>query len=170
MKSGASYFAKRVCLWGELMEQRKRSWHVWIGFVLCIFGFLSYFLVFARYPVTRDVPWVNFLIFVVGLTFVASGVWRAFGRSHEYKGKVAGSILGVLSVAIVALFCFGVLYASKQLPKSSGAPKVGDKAPDFSLTDSDHKQISLASLFASSIPGAQTPPKGVFLVFYRGYW
>lgn len=152
------------------MEPRKRSWHVWIGFVLCIAGFLSYLLVFSRYPITRDVPWANFLIFAAGLAFVGSGVWRAFGRSQEYKGKVAGSILGVLSLAIVGLFCFGVFYASKQLPKSAGAPKVGDTAPNFSLKDTNEQQLSLASLFASTLPATRKPPKGVFLVFYRGYW
>lgn len=152
------------------MEQRKRSWHVWIGFLLCVAGFLSYPFFFARYPVTRDIPWANFLIMAVGLVFVASGAWRVFGRSQEYRGKVAGSILGVLSIVVVGLFCFGVFYASKQLPKSAGAPKVGDKAPEFALTDTDHRQVSLASLFASPLPGAQTAPKGVFLVFYRGYW
>jgi|SRR5579859_633061 len=152
------------------MEQRKRSWHVWIGFLLCVFGFLSYLLFFVRYPITRDVPWANFLIFAAGLGLVVSGVWRTFGRSQQYKGKVAASILGVLSVAVVGLFCFGIFYGSKQLPKSAAAPKVGDKAPDFVLTDADHKQISLASLFAAPMPGTQKPPKGVFLVFYRGYW
>ena len=152
------------------MEQRKRSWHIWVGFLLCVFGFLSYLLFFVRYPITRDIPWANFLIFAAGLGFVVSGVWRAFGRSQEYKGKVAASILGVLSFTVVGLFCFGIFYGSKQLPKSAAAPKVGDKAPDFVLTDTDHKQISLASLFAAPMPGTQKPPKGVFLVFYRGYW
>jgi 4-amino-4-deoxy-L-arabinose transferase-like glycosyltransferase len=152
------------------MEQRKRSWHVWIGFLVCVAGVLSYLLIFVRYPVTRDVPWVTFLIFAAGLAFVAAGLRQVFGRSREYKGRIAGSILGALSVAVVGLFCFGVFYASKQLPKSAGAPKVGDKAPEFVLTDTNHRQVSLASLLATPIGGNQKPPKGVFLVFYRGYW
>lgn len=152
------------------MEQRKRNWHVWIGFLLCVIGFLSYPFFFARYPVTRDVPWVNFLILAAGLAFVVSGLWRAFGRSEEYKGKIAGSVLGALSFAVVTLFCFAIFYGSKQLPKSAGAPKVGDKAPEFTLVDTNKQQVSLASLFLTPLPEAQTPPKGVFLVFYRGYW
>ncbi len=152
------------------MEDRKRNWHAWIGFLLCVVGFLSYPVFFARYPVTRDVPWVNFLILAAGLGFVASGLRRAFGRSQEYKGKIAGSILSVLSLALAGLFCFVIFYASKQLPKSAGAPKVGDKAPEFTLVDTGKQQVSLASLFATPMPGAQDRPKGVFLVFYRGYW
>ena len=152
------------------MEQRKRNWHVWIGFLLCVAGFLSYPLFFARYPVTRDVPWANFLILGAGAVCLISGLRRAFAQPDQYKGKVAGSILGALSLALVGSFCFLIFYASKQLPKSAGAPKVGDKAPDFVLTDTNHKQVSLASLFASPMPGTQKPPKGVFLVFYRGYW
>ncbi len=151
------------------MEQRKRNWHVWIGFLLCIVGFLSYPFFFAKYPVTRDVPWVNFLILAAGLAFAASGLRRAFGRAEEYKGKVTGSIFGVLSLAVAGLFVFFIFFATK-LPKSAGAPKVGDKAPEFSLVDTNKQQVSLASLFAAPIPGTQKPPKGVFLVFYRGYW
>jgi Na+/proline symporter len=152
------------------MESRKRSWHVWIGFLLCVIGFLSYPFFFAMYPITRDVPWMNFLILAGGLAFVASGLWRVFGRFQEYKGKVAGSILGVLSFAVAGLFCFGIFYATKQIPKSAGAPKAGDKAPEFLLTDVNHRQESLATLFATPLPATQKPPKGVFLVFYRGYW
>ena len=151
------------------MEQRKRNWHVWIGFLVCIVGVLSYPLFFARYPVTRDVTWMNFLILAAGLAFAVSGLRRAFGRSQEYKGKVAGSILGVLSLAVAGLFVFGIFFATK-LPKSAGAPKVGDKAPEFSLADTNKQQVSLASLFATRLPVTQKPPKGVFLVFYRGYW
>lgn len=152
------------------MEQGKRNWHVWIGFLLCVVGFLSYPFFFARYPVTRDVPWVNFLILAAGLAFAASGVRRAFGRSQEYKGKVAGSIFGVLSLAVAGSFLLLIFFATKQLPKSAGAPKIGDKAPEFTLIDVNKQQVSLASLFAAPMPGTQKAPKGVFLVFYRGYW
>src|ERR1051325_2938410 len=150
--------------------ERKRNWCAWIGFLLCVIGFLSYPFCFAGYPITRDVPWAPFLIMAVGLVFLVLGLRRAFGRPQEYKGKIAGSILGVLSVAVVGLFCFGVFYASKQLPKSAGAPQVGQKAPEFLLTDVNHQQESLASLFATPLPETQKPPRGVFLVFYRGYW
>jgi Na+/proline symporter len=150
--------------------ERKFNWHIWIGFLLCVVGFLSYFFFFVRYPVTRDVPWANFLILGAGFVFLGSGLWRAFGRSQEYKGKILGPILGFLGFSVAAFFCFAIFFATKQLPKSTGAPKVGQKAPEFNLVDTDRKQVSLASLLATPLPNSATPPKGVFLIFYRGYW
>jgi hypothetical protein len=150
--------------------ERKQNWHVWIGFLLSVVGFFSYPFFFARYPVTRDVPWVNFLILAVGLGFLVSGLWRAFGRSQEYKGKILGPIFGFIGLAVAALFCFVIFFGSKQLPRSAGAPKVGQKAPDFTLVDTNHKEVSLASLLATPLPNSTAPPKGAFLIFYRGYW
>ena len=46
--------------------------------------------------------------------------------------------------------------------------KPGDKAPDFTLTDAGNKSVSLAELLAAPLHGAT--PRGVLLVFYRGYW
>lgn len=152
------------------MEQRRRNWQLWAGFLLCILGFLSYPFVFVRYPITRDVPWSNFAILAAGLALVISGLWRAFGRPQEYKGKIAGPILGLFSLAAAGFFCFLIFYATKQLPKSADAPRVGQKAPEFVLTDSDKKEVSLASLLATPLPNSSGPTKGVFLIFYRGYW
>ncbi len=152
------------------MEQRRRNWHLWAGFLLSILGVLSYFLVFARYPVTRDVPWVNFIILAGGLAFLISGLRRAFGNPQQYKGKIVGPILTVLSFATVGFFCFLIFYATKQMPKAAGAPHVGQKAPEFILTDTNNKEVSLASLMSTPLANSAAPPKGVFLIFYRGYW
>jgi len=152
------------------MDQRRRNWHLWAGFFLNILGVLSYFLVFARYPATRDTPWANFLILAAGIGFVISGLRRAYGQSQQYRGKIAGPILALLSLFAVGSFCFLIFYATKQMPKAAGAPRVGQKAPEFVLTDTNHKEVSLANLMTLPLPNSSTPPKGVFLVFYRGYW
>lgn len=152
------------------MEERRRNWQVWAGFLVCIAGVLSYFLLFARFPITRDIPWANFLILACGTLLLVSGLRRAFGKSQQYRGKIAGPILAALSLAAIGFFCFLIFFATKQLPKSAGAPRVGQNAPDFVLTDTNDKEVSLASLMATPLPGTQKPPKGVFLVFYRGYW
>jgi hypothetical protein len=59
---------------------------------------------------------------------------------------------------------------------------VGQKAPDFTLSDTNGKPVSLSELLSTPINGktmnapvgnaqqAPTSPKGVLLVFYRGYW
>ena len=46
--------------------------------------------------------------------------------------------------------------------------KVGQKAPDFTLTDSNDKPVTLAQLLTEPINNQ--PPKAVLLIFYRGYW
>jgi len=152
------------------MDQRRRNWHIWVGFLFSILGVLSYFLVFARYPVTRDTPWANYLILAAGIGFMISGLRRAYGQSQQYRGKIAGPILAVLNFTTVGFFCFLIFYATKQMPKAADAPRVGQKAPEFVLTDANNKEVSLASLMTMPLPNSSTPAKGVFLVFYRGYW
>lgn len=149
----------------------KRRWNlsVWGGFVIIVVAFLSYYIFFARFPVTRDFPWANLLLFAAGGLWLFVGLRRAFGQSEAYRGKIAGSILAVLSVSIFGLFGFYNFYLSKQLPASPGAPRVGQKAPDFTLPDQNGKPVSLAELLASG-SGQSTMTRGVILVFYRGYW
>jgi hypothetical protein len=38
-------------------------------------------------------------------------------------------------VLVVALFSYEIFYALRQVPASGGAPRVGQKAPDFLLLD-----------------------------------
>lgn len=152
------------------MIQRRRNWYLWAGFLLCLIGFSSYFLVFVKFPVTRDVPWVNFLIFGTGVAFLLVGLKRAFGQPQQYRGKIAGPILATLSLLVVGFFCFVIFHETRQLPASAGAPRVGQKAEEFVLPDTNHHPVSLSSLLSTPLAGSQAPPKGVLLVFYRGYW
>src|SRR5436309_13250524 len=55
------------------------------GFLVCLLGFFSYFFVFVRFPVTRDVPWANWLLFAVGLALAGAGIARAFRRPETYR-------------------------------------------------------------------------------------
>ena len=152
------------------MEQKRSwSWPIWTGFVLTLLAVASYVLLFVRYPITRDVPWVSYQLFVVALILLLVGLRRAFGSPGAYRGKIAGPILTVLSVAVMALFSYGTLYGSR-VPASKDAPKVGEKAPDFSLPDTQGKTLTLAELLASSPDSTAKPPRAVLLVFYRGYW
>ena len=54
------------------------------------------------------------------------------------------------------------------LPASTGAPQVGLKAPDFTLTDSNDQPVTLAQLLTEQVNNK--PPAAVLLIFYRGYW
>jgi hypothetical protein len=82
-------------------------------------------------------------------------------------GKLWGSIVTV--IALLLLVGNGVLFhVTRAVPKSAGAPQLGQHLPEFTLPDSSEQQTSLSQLFAASADGWQ--PKAVLLVFYRGYW
>ncbi len=149
--------------------QRRWNLSIWAGFSIVLAAFISFPLFFARFPVTRDLPWVNLSLFAAGLALIGIGLRRAFRRPDLYRGKIAGPILGILGVGILGLFCYGTQYYPRLLPASPGAPKVGQKAPDFTLPDRDGNQVTLSRLLEPAAPGTDRP-NGVLLVFYRGYW
>jgi hypothetical protein len=155
------------------MEKPRWNWPIWLGFLLSIAAFVSYFAVFVRFPVTRNVPWVNFLLFAASALFLWMGLRRIFAGAPSLPRRVLGSLLALVSVAILGGFCFFIFHAGKQLPQSVGSPKVGQKAPDFSLRDTHGNLVSLATLLSTPLNAADSSasaPKGVLLVFYRGYW
>jgi hypothetical protein len=132
---------------------------------------LSYYTFFAMFPVTRDLPWANLLLFAVAGYLLFMGLRRAFRQTSLYRGKVAGSILAGLSLIICGLFLFYNFYLSKQLPASAGSPRVGQQAPDFTLPDQNGKPVSLGDLLTSPLGRPAGPkPRAVLLDFYRGYW
>jgi hypothetical protein len=148
---------------------RQRNLLPLAGFLVCVVAFLSYFLFFFRFTVTRDVPWASWLLFALGLGLLAAGLARPFRQPERYRGRVAGPILAVLSLAVVGLFVFQTTVASRQLPVAAGAPKVGEKVPDFTLQDSEGRSVRLYDLLGPAV-GGSGPSSWVVLVFYRGYW
>lgn len=157
---------------------KRFNWQIWAGFLLSLIASLSYPFFFVNFPVTRDFPWASLLLFVVALALVWVGLKRAFAAPksthHTAKrsmlSKIVASGLAGLSVVIIGLFLFSILIMASWLPPSSGAPQVGQKAPDFTLNDATAKPVSLSELTSSPIAGQTNPPKGVLLIFYRGYW
>ena len=150
--------------------KRKWNWLIWVGFLLVLAGLFS-FPFFIRFPSTRDFPWVNFLLFGFGGLLLLLGLRRAFARPEQYRGKIFGSIMGAFSLLIIAFFAYGAFYLARQLPVSAAAPRLGQKAPDFTLPDQDGKDVTLSTVLSSSestFPGAKVT--GVLLIFYRGFW
>ena len=128
---------------------------LWGGLLLSIVAAFSYFFFFYRFPITRDVPWINLILFVAAIALLISGFRRA-------RRKIWAGIGVAVGILVFIGFVFVVTIGSR-LPLSPSAPRVGQKAPDFALLDSTRHQVSLAQLLASS-------PRGVVLVFYRGFW
>lgn len=149
---------------------RRFNWPAWTGFLLSIAAFVSYPFVFARWSTTRDFPWANLLLFALAAILLLIGLRRAFapGHSHPRRSTFAASVLATISALVLGLFIFSTFIMARWLPASHGAPQVGQKAPDFTLADTNNKPVILASLLSSPINGQI--PKGVLLVFYRGYW
>lgn len=150
------------------MQTHRCNWPVWVGFLLSCIALLSYFFVFVWFPVTRDVPWANLLLFGIAVALVLIGVRRAFASGRPRRAKIAGVALATLSVALCGCFVFITLIMARHLPASHGAPQMGQKAPDFRLSDTHGTPVSLTDLLTSPINGHAS--KGVLLVFYRGAW
>jgi hypothetical protein len=137
------------------------NWSLWMGFLFALAGFLGYTF-FAQFPVTRDFPWANLLLFAAGGILLVLGLFRAFGNARVYRGKMFGPILATLAILMFGLFSYVLVYELRQVLPSTGAPRVGQKAPEFTLSDQDGKDVSLRDLVSRS--------KAVALIFHRGFW
>ena len=140
---------------------RKWSWPIWAGFAVALGGVFSYEF-FVRFPITRDFPWANLLLFGIGAVLLIVGLFRAFGRPQLYRGKIFGSILSAIALFLFVFFSYEIFYVLRQVPLSAQAPRVGEKAPKFMLVDQNGKSVALADLLSGS--------KAVVLIFYRGFW
>ena len=150
----------------------KRRWNMslWLGVLILFFGLGSYVPLFSRFPLTRDFPWANILLLLVGGFFMARGLTRAFRQPDVYRGRILGTGLAVLCLVGCTLFVYGLFYLVRQIPPSPDAPKIGQKAPDFSLPDQNGKAVALSELISSGAQSGDAKPRGALLIFYRGHW
>jgi hypothetical protein len=140
--------------------KRRWNWPLWVGFVLVLAGLFSYAF-FSQFPITRDFPWANLLLFGSGGILLGAGLVRAYRQPEIYRGKIFGLVFALLGLLAFTLFAYGVFYLVRQLPASTGAPRVGEKAPPFTLPDQNGKAVALVDLLSSH---------GAVLIFYRGHW
>jgi len=147
---------------------KKINWPLWLGFAITIFAFLSYPLLFVKWETTRDFPWINLPLFMLALVLLFIGLRRAFAPGRRLVSKIVAPMIATVCVLVVAMFIFVAFIASRWLPASTGAPQVNQKAPEFTLPDTNNKPVSLTELLTRPINNQ--PPKGVLLVYYRGYW
>jgi hypothetical protein len=141
---------------------------LWCGIVVTVLGALSNGLYFLYLPGQAAFPWINLVVPIAGLLIVLAGVWLAFAHPERYGGKWLGAVSAVICLVLAGGSTFGFLHA-RDLPKSDGVPRVGQKAPDFRLVDSNGETVSLTQLLSGSGQRSDSP-KAVLLIFYRGYW
>jgi len=152
------------------MVLRRINWPLWVGLLLTLAAFMSYFFVFVWFPFTRDFPWANLVLFLIAGVLLFMGLRRGFAsdRPHPTRSKIVTVLVSAFSFLVFAMFVFTIFVVGRWLPASKGAPQVGQRAPDFTLPDTTNKQVSLNELLTTPINGKA--PRGVLLVFYRGYW
>jgi uncharacterized membrane protein YhaH (DUF805 family) len=168
------------------INQTSRNWTPLLALLVALAALLSNLAVFMRPPGERAIPLLSLALAFLAFILLVAGIRKAFARN---RGKILSSVLGILALLVCGVTAFAYISA-RQLPKSAGAPRIGEKAPDFTLPDSTGKPVSLAQLLGSAAapatsaaaqvsPVGQAPaaaatsgpaPKAVLLIFYRGYW
>ncbi|MGH9528846.1 MAG: hypothetical protein ACRD2S_02895 [Terriglobales bacterium] len=153
----------------DLLENR-RNWAAWSGFLLAVGAILCNVVFFAHPPGQVAIPWLSLLLAVVALILVAVALKRVFWQPRIFRGRILSSIVCGFSLLLAGMAIFAFVHA-RELPHSAGAPQVGQKAPGFTLADTNGHQVSLDQLVAPAAGDPQSvAPKAVLLVFYRGYW
>ena len=55
---------------------RRFNWPLWAGFLLTLFAAFSYFAFFVWFPITRDFPWANLLLFLLAAVLLVSTTYN----------------------------------------------------------------------------------------------
>src|SRR5260370_40472484 len=140
---------------------------IWTGLLITVLGALSNFLYFINPPAQSLLPWINFIVPAIGLLIVLVGLRRVVAQRRSYGVKILGGVFALVCLALAGGSTLGFFHA-RDIPESSGAPRPGQKAPDFALADSSGQTVLLSRLLSK--PAQGDPPKAVLLVFYRGFW
>ena len=87
----------------------RRSWNslLWVGFAFTLVAVFSYIPLFVRFPATRDFPWANLLLFLVGGALLAPESSVPTANPNATAATVSGAVLGLLSLALFGHFLLG---------------------------------------------------------------
>jgi hypothetical protein len=157
----------------EILE-RRRNWAPWMAFLFILLAVaLNVWTFVAPLRWTLVLVWLSFAAGLCALVYAALGASRAFKQPQVFGGKISSSIFSVLAILVCGLMALG-WFSARALPASAGAPRVGQKAPEFTLADTQGNKVSLSQLLAGDPAAAShtggAPTKAVLLIFYRGYW
>ena len=146
----------------------RRNLAPWWGLLFAIAAIGCNVAFFMSPPMQGTLPWLSLFFAGLALILLVAGLRRAFGRPQVYRGKTLSVLLSIVALLAIGLTAFAFITARK-LPSSAAAPHVGQKVPDFALSDTSGKRLSLDQLLAPAASGSPAP-QAVLLVFYRGYW
>jgi hypothetical protein len=154
--------------------QRRKNTAPWWGFLFALGAIGCNMAFFVNPPLQGALPWLSLLFALLALAFLATGLRRAFAQAPVYRGKVLSIVLTVIALFPLGLSGFAFVKA-RELPGSTAAPQVGQRVPDFTLSDTSGQPVSLDQLLAptgsaSTSQSQAQAPKAVLLIFYRGYW
>src|SRR5437899_6153347 len=132
--------------------ERRRNRAPWIALLLALAAMLSNAGFFLGLPGQKAIPLLSLALAIAALVCAVIGVARALRQPLVYGGKVSSSILGVVSLLIGVFAGFAFIQA-RSLPVATGAPQVGQKAPNFTLAETHGIQVSLDELLGRA-PGS----------------
>ena len=124
-----------------------------LSVVIAISAVVAYVFL-LRVPVVRNHPESYVIAFALATALAALAVVRA--RARRWPAWLA---LGFSILLLVGGAWFN--FVAARVPATPTALRVGERPPDFTLTDASGKSVSLADYRGK---------KPVVLVFYRGYW
>lgn len=139
-------------------DSERTNHALWLGPLVAVFGFLSYYTIFYRWPITRDLPWVNLTLLAVGVWLSVTALRRAWPRGGWRAAVGAGGTL--LSLTCAAGLISYAFILSYDLPDQELALGVGEHVPVATLPDQTGKPVRFAA----------APEERVILVFFRGHW
>ena len=122
--------------------------------VVVAIGAAATYALLLRVALVRNHPEGYVVAFALATALAALAVARARGRRWP-----AWLALGLSSLLLVAGTWFN--FVGARVPAAPTMLRVGERPPDFTLTDAAGHPLSLADYRGK---------KPVVLVFYRGYW
>lgn len=131
---------------------------LWSGPLVAFAGFVSYFLLFAKWASTRDVPWVNLPLVWAGAGMTLWGARLALKRGGWRIA--AGGVASLAALFFAGLLTVYVFVLSSQMPAVTEASDTGAEVPALTLPAHDGTAVNLR----------QASTGKLVLVFYRGAW
>ena len=77
---------------------KRLNWQIWAGFLLSLFAGLSYGFLFVRWPITREFPWANLILFAIAFVLLFFGLRRAFKPDRTIVSKIFSSLAAAFGV------------------------------------------------------------------------